>query len=208
MDPFSMALMAGSLGTGIAGLARKQPNYGYSKGDLDYLAAQRSGQIDSFAKELAAFRDKYASQIRSFGTNAFNRFSGDAEAGYAAKGFAPNGGAFQSALARKAAEIQDNEMNTLGQMEHGDIGAVDNARAGLFGAQAGFSPSGPSSDPGSQALGGLSSALMSLGFANMGNQPKPGPAPVPYATPGMFNYAPAARRSVLSNRLNLDYAGR
>jgi hypothetical protein len=204
MDPVSIGLAAGSLGLGVAGLLRKPTNYGYSKGDLDYLAAQRSGEIDSFSKQLAELRARYNTQITNFGNNTFNRFSPNAEASYAAKGFAPNGGAFQSALARKAAEIQDSEMMNMLNLEHGDIGAVDSAKSNLFSARAGFRPSAPSADPTAEAFGQLSSGLGSLAM-NRATTPSPSSGGLSgnLGTAGMGpQYQPQwARRSIFSSKV-------
>jgi hypothetical protein len=212
-------LGAASVGLGVAGMMRKQPNYGYSKGDLDYIAAQRAGQIDAFAKQLSEARARYATQLNQFGNNTFNRFTPQAESSFAGRGLSVTGGAFQSALARKAAEIQDNEMLNLFNVEHGDIKSVDDARGNLAGAQLGRGPSGPSPDPIAQGLGQLSGGLGSLAIDSyrQGGWGSGWPFGGGTATPrpntamnyGQFAGIPqsAHARSVFSNpsKMNLGY---
>lgn len=201
-------LAAVSAGTAVAGALRKTPMQGYSKGDLDWLAAQRANEIDSFASQLASLRQRYASQLATFGTNTFNRFSPAAEASYAGKGFAPNGGAFQSALAKKAAEIQDAETLSLFNQENSDIRAVDSARGNLRSAQlgGGFSNfESPAPDPIGNMLGAISSATGTLAGAKYGSTSSGSGA---LAAPSQFGSALARRRSLYAGRsTNLDYRG-
>lgn len=197
MDPISIGLAAGGLGLTAAGMMRKQPNYGYSKGDLEALAARRSGEINDFALQLSGLRQRYASQLTNFGNNTFNRFAPQAEASFGARGLQVTGGAFQSALARRASEIQDEQGQALLGLEHSDINAVDSARAGLFSGQAGFNPSGPSADPMAQAMGGLGSGIFSLGMSGAMTPSGSGRASTYGGEPG-FRSA-LAKRSVFSN---------
>lgn len=97
----------------------------YSK--VTDLYNQRNAQIGQFAASLASARAKYLTSLNNMYNSAFARFSGNAEAGFANRGLAVNGGAFASALAKKTAEYQSQLEPSVFEAEGKDLRSVDAA---------------------------------------------------------------------------------
>lgn len=198
--------VAGGLGLGVAGLLRKNKTQGYSKGDLDYIAAVRAREIDNFSNQLTGLRTRYSAALANFGNYTFNRFVPQAEASFAGRGLNVTGGAFQSALARKAADIQQSEGLEMYNRERSDIGAVNDAWSALRAAQlgGGFSNmGGVAPDPTGEAMGMLSSALLSYG-ANAAGGGKGGGSKssgVNGLSGKTSLFAPQPRRSIFADRV-------
>ena len=133
---------AGALIGGVAGgFMNKKKETGFSKGDLEAFYSQRSNQIHSFGTQLANMRAKYAAQLPQFQNHVVGQFGANLESNFGAKGLSVGGGAFQSTLARKAADIyQQGQMDLFG-MERADAMYLDSqqgaASASRFGAAAG-----------------------------------------------------------------------
>ncbi len=120
------AAVGGPIGAavgGAAGLAmgflpgKKGPDYGY----LDNIYNERKSQIGAFGVQLANTRASYLSSLNNMYNSAFARFSGNAEAGFANRGLAVNGGAFASALARQTSMYQSQLEPQVYEAERGDI---------------------------------------------------------------------------------------
>lgn len=154
-------------GAGLAGglFGKKSQQGGLSRGDIEGLIANRNNDITNFANSLAQARTKYMASLSNLNTMAFNKYGGQAEANYAARGLQVTGGAFQSALAKKAAELQAQGDLTAAEMERGDLGKVEGLRSDAFAAGFGAqrevkAPTDPYSGLYGQLFSaGLSSAL-------------------------------------------------
>lgn len=94
---------------------------------------QRAADIGSFETQLATARTRYLTSLGQMYDQAYSRFSGNAEAGFATRGLAVNGGAFASALAKKAADYQAELTPLAYKSEREDLGTVQNLRSNLFG---------------------------------------------------------------------------
>ncbi len=127
------AVVGGPIGAavgGVAGLAmggfmggKSGPNMSGVKTQYE----QRSAQIGQFAASLGAARAKYLTSLNNMYNSAYSRFSGNAEAGFASRGLAVNGGAFASALAKKSAEFQAELEPLAFTAEREDLYKVDQA---------------------------------------------------------------------------------
>lgn len=158
--------------TALGSVLNRQKPQGYSKGDLDYIAAQRRNQIGDFANQLSAARNRYLAQLPQFQNYAFNQFAPQAESMFAGRGLSVTGGAFQSELAKKAAAFQAEQMLSGISMEREDLNAVNNAYGNLSSNQLGgsYSNFGTSSpNPLAQGLGQLGSTLMTDAFDQRGS---------------------------------------
>ena len=126
-----LALSAGSAAYSAFG-PRSSPNFG----NLDALYSLRRKEIGAFADQLTAARQKYLTSLGNMYDKAYARFSGNAEAGFASRGLAVNGGAFASALARKTADYQAELEPLAFQAEREDLARIDSAYAGAAGMNA------------------------------------------------------------------------
>ncbi len=153
--------------------------------DENWFAA-RKAQIGTFEQNLAAARGRYLTSLGNMYNQAYSRFSGNAEAGFAARGLQVNGGAFASALANKTADYQAQLEPLAFQAEREDLGNVQNMYAGLFNSQTaakmgqsnlGFQ-TGVEND---RAMGGFGTSLL---FAGMNNKAAANPS----QTRGYNNY--------------------
>lgn len=176
IDPFTAALIAGGVSAGVGMLGPKKQAPGYSKGDLDFLMAQRQGQINEFSNALSAARGRYLAQLPQFQQRAMSTFAPNLEAKYGARGLQVGGGAFGSALGKKAADFQAEQMLSAIGMEREDLGRVDAARGNAYSGILGQSPAGNNPPDYGAPLGMLSSGLLSYGLSGMG-QPSKTPAP-------------------------------
>lgn len=104
-----------------------------SSGGIDYGMLQgRRAEIDKFETNLNAARGRYLQSLGNMYNTAYARFAGNAEAGFANRGLAVNGGAFASTLARETASNQANLEPLAYSAEREDLGAVDAARGNVF----------------------------------------------------------------------------
>jgi hypothetical protein len=101
------------------------------------LINRRRSEIDNFAGQLSQARSKYLNSLQSMYNNAYARFSGNAEAGFANRGLAVNGGAFASALARETSRYQSELEPLAFQAEREDLNTVESLRQNLFGSEFG-----------------------------------------------------------------------
>ncbi len=159
MDPITGSLMVAGLGMQAYSAfgPKKGPDY---SGVSDQFRA-RQGQISAFAQNLAASRAKYMTSLKGMYDNAYSRFSGNAEAGFANRGLAVNGGAFASALAKKSADYQfEGDLQAV-NMEREDLNSVDKAYGGNYGTYMSAISGGPSLQyQGDRAdMGGFASTL-------------------------------------------------
>ena len=136
------ALGAAALGMGAYSMfGPKSAGPDYS--NVTKLYNERAAQIGAFAQNLASARARYLTSLNNMYNNAYARFSGNAEAGFASRGLAVNGGAFASALAKKTAEYQDaGDVAAVG-MEREDLGRIDQAYGANTGAYMGAISGGP-----------------------------------------------------------------
>lgn len=171
MDPISGSLLAASVGMSAYGMFGPKSKPDYSGVTNQYN--QRQSQIGEFAKSLASSRAKYLTSLNRMYNNAYARFSGNAEAGFANRGLAVNGGAFASALARKTAEYSDAGATAEAGMEREDLRSVD----GAYGANSNGYMSAISGGPAMQfgadrqdsaALGGFLSKLTDVSMETGG----------------------------------------
>lgn len=131
-------MIGSSIGGSIGGMFGQNQAPGYSKGDLDYIASQRSQQIGNFSNQLAQARQQYyETTLPNYQKYAMSRFMPQIESNLAGRGLQLSGGAFGSALARQAGDFQAQQ--SLGQYQdtRGDINNINNAYGQLAGAQLG-----------------------------------------------------------------------
>lgn len=198
MDPITTSLIAGGASAGIGALLGPKGPQGYSKGDIDYIVAQRSRQIDSFRNELAQARARLAARIPQLQTEAFNRFTPDLEAKLAARGLHVSGGAFASGAGKKGAELQAELEKMLYGAEREDITNVNNAYGQLTSAQLGGGFSNlekPQGSPWATALGQFGGLATSAGLARLANTG----SPESFASPSMFMKTSLRRTPVSLN---------
>lgn len=123
-----------AIGAGVGLVAGAATGFMTKKGpDYSNVTNQfkaRNAQIASFAASLGAARAKYMTSLNNMYNDAYTRFSGNAEAGFAGRGMAVNGGAFASALARESGRMSFEGANLAAGMEREDLRSVDNAYAG------------------------------------------------------------------------------
>lgn len=199
--PWLAAATAASTTAGL--LSGNKKSEGYSKGDLEYLAAQRAREIDSFSRQLAQARARYAARIPQLQKEAFNRFTPELEANLAGRGLQVSGGAFASAAARRGTELQaDLETQLYGQ-EREDIGAVESMRSALANAQFGGqygNISQPVSNPFSQQMGMMSANLLPYAIDELAGMSKGttsvrGSSPIMQLPSSAPSYKPKGRYS-------------
>lgn len=123
---------------------------------------KRNSQISEFAQNLASARTKYLSSLNNMYNTAYARFSGNAEAGFAARGLQVNGGAFASTLAKQTALYQSQLEPQVYQAEASDLKSVDSA----YGANSNSYLSAISGGPMAQYNGARQDAASAGGFAN------------------------------------------
>ncbi len=111
------------------------------KDRLAALAA-RQQQIGDFSNSLATARQNFLTQTNQLQQDAFKRFAPQAEAQFAGRGLDVTGGAFQSALAQKAAEYQNNLIASQADQQRQDLMSVQNLQTGLFPQQLGITDNG------------------------------------------------------------------
>jgi hypothetical protein len=161
----------GSAALGAAGQAglfgNPSKQYGYSKGDLDAIAAQRASQINDFSSQLASMRSQYLNQIPGLQKAAFNQFGNDAAANFGAKGMETGSGAFQSALAREAIPMQAQMYGNAYSTGVQNLNAVNQARAGLFQGQMGAGSAGMSAPTQNPTWAGLGQFAGQAGLMSM-----------------------------------------
>lgn len=123
-------------GSGIFGLDSNRFRNGGGGNDLfsRELIMNRRSEIASFEKTLAAARASYLTSLGNFYNNSFNRFAPQAEAMYAGRGLQVTGGAFQSALAKQAADYNASLSTTAYEDEREDAKTVEGLRQNLFGS--------------------------------------------------------------------------
>ena len=167
MPGIGTAVGAG-VGAGMGFLGgKKGPDYS----NITRLYNERATQIGAFAQSLASARAKYLTSLNNMYNNAYARFSGTAEAGFANRGMSVSGGAFASALARKAAEYQDaGDVAAVG-MEREDLGRIDQAYGANTGAYMGAISGGPGATFAAdredmRALGGFAGKLAMMKYGN------------------------------------------
>lgn len=130
----ALILTAGTIGATLLG---QRGGGGFSKGDLDFILAQRQREIDTFRQSLAASRERLSARIGALQDITFKRFGGQAEAQFGGRGLQVTGGAFQSTLARQAAGLQAQQEVATSQIERQDILAEQGLRASVFGQRLG-----------------------------------------------------------------------
>lgn len=169
-NPYA-AIGMGATGALAGALSPDQQPTGYSKGDLDSIAQQRFGEIADFRNQLASVRQRYLAQLPQFQAHAMSRFMPQLEAQYANRGLQVSGGAFGSALGRKAGDFQAEQMLAAPQMEAQDLTTVANMMGQVRNAQLGGGYSnfaGPT--PPNPIYGAAGNFLGQAGMAYMGNQ--------------------------------------
>lgn len=192
MWPLAAAsLVAGGIGAaGQAGAFGGAKQNGYSKGDMDALAAARSREINSFESSLASMRAQYLAQIPGLNKAAFNQFGNDAAANFGAHGMDAGSGAFQSALGRAAIPMQAHMYDTAYTSGVNNANSVNAARGALSGVQMGAASAGlsaPTQNPMWAGLGQFAGQAGTMALYKAGN-PAPetanSPAIRPQYTPG------------------------
>lgn len=135
------ALAAASLG--MQAYSAFGPKSGPDYTNVTNQFKDRQASIKNFAANLAASRARYMASLKGMYDNAYARFSGNAEAGFAGRGLAVNGGAFASALATKAADYQFEGDLKFAGMEREDLNSVDSAEGVNSGAYMSAISGGP-----------------------------------------------------------------
>lgn len=99
---------------------------------------QRAQQIQDFQNNLTQARQRYLNNYQNFQSNQFlTQLMPDMAAQFAGRGLQMNGGAYSAELARQAAGMQGQALNTAYSAENQDLNSVNNAQADLFGQQLG-----------------------------------------------------------------------
>lgn len=163
-------MIGSSLGGAIGGSFGQNQAPGYSKGDLDYIASQRSQQIGNFANQLAQARQQYyETTLPNFQKYAMSRFMPQIESNLAGRGLQLSGGAFGSALARQSADFQAQQ--SLGQYQdtRGDLNNVNNSYGQLAGAQLGGSYANMQNPAPNNNFANLTSQLGQIGAGMYGS---------------------------------------
>lgn len=194
MDPITGTALAVTTGASLYGAfgPKKGINYGY----LDNLYSQRKGQIADFQSQLQAARTRYLSSLNNMYAQSYGRFSQNAEAGFANRGLAVNGGAFASALAKKSADYQAQLEPLAYQAEREDINAVDNAYGQAANMYAGGRAGGAGMEyqanrADSGAFGGLMSNLTMFGLrGGFSGDKAPSPEMASYGLGRTNGYSP------------------
>lgn len=161
------ASLGGSAGGAIGGMFDSEAGSTYSKSDFNALFDQRQNQISRFEEALAGARARYVGNLYNLQNLTFSRFAGQAQAQFANQGLNINGGAFQSALARRATDLTAEGLLGESEMERADLGTVQAARGGLYDKAFGM-VGGQFQQPQAgygQALGALGSQGLSELFA-------------------------------------------
>lgn len=178
-------LMAAGLGLSAYGMFGKrktgaQYKPDYSRVDSQYAA--RQSQIASFAQNLASSRARYMTSLNNLYNDAYTRFSGNAEAGFASRGLSVSGGAFASTLAKEAGRMSFEGANIGAGMEREDIRSIDgaygansNAYMGSLGqlASGGLNASVAAASEDRQDIRSMGSFAGSLAMRYMGNRQDP-----------------------------------
>lgn len=99
----------------------------------DAFYRQRTGEIDAFARELAAQRQNYKTKLEQLQSNAFNRFVPDYEAKLAGRGLQVSGGAYASGLGRESAQLQGQLEEALASREQQDAYKVQDLKSAIYG---------------------------------------------------------------------------
>lgn len=213
--PAKYALLAAGP-VGMAALGADMMMGGDGDGGGGYNEAMfrsRMNQIQDFEKALAGARSRYLASVGNLYQNSYNRFAQNAEASFANRGLAVNGGAFGAELARKSADYQASLEPMALQAEREDVMSVEQMRAALFGQQSQMDNQWRlakynSNMENNRAIGAFAGNLIGMGIgamaggpagASMGGQMgqtlfSPPPRPV-----GAWGGSP--------NRLNLDPYG-
>ena len=123
----AVGAVAGGLYGGFKGDGEDKPWYDES------WFYKRGTQIDDFENALNSARQQFLTSVGNMYNTAYARFSGNAEAGFASRGLAVNGGAFASALAKKTSEYQSQLEPMAYEAQRQDIRDVQAQRAALFG---------------------------------------------------------------------------
>ena len=128
-----VGMVAGGVIGGIAGglMSSKKNRPVFDQGFYE----QRRREIQSFSNMLAAARNGYRNSIMSLGNDSFARFMPIAHAAFAGKGLQVNGGAYASALAKESAKTSAEMLPSVYEAERGDLTAVENQYANLFGSE-------------------------------------------------------------------------
>ena len=135
------ALGAATLGMGAYSMFGPKQGPDYSNVTERFNA--RNTQISEFAKKLAASRAKYMTSLNNMYNDAYSRFAGNAEAGFASRGMSVSGGAFASTLARETGRMSFEGANLEAGMEREDLRSEDAAYGGNSGAYMSAISGGP-----------------------------------------------------------------
>lgn len=166
MDPVTGSLMVAGLGMSAYGAFKGGSGSAPDYGQAGQLYTLRRQEIGDFAQQLAGARASYLTSLNNMYNQAYSRFSGNAEAGFAARGLQVNGGAFASALANKAADYQAQLAPMAFQAEREDLNSVNNAYAQAAGMNASMVSGGPMAqfDANRQNAGGFGQLLGQYGM--------------------------------------------
>lgn len=142
---------------------------------------QRESQINTFESNLNSARTNYLTSLNNMYNQAYSRFSGNAEAGFANRGMSVSGGAFASALAKKTAEFQAQGDVTAAQMAREDLGTVEGFRSALFGMKTSVKSGAANmeyatSQANQRAFGNFAGNVMMAGIQGGMGGGKPSPA--------------------------------
>jgi len=92
--------------------------------------ANRQAEISRFREELAQRRAEFGNRFSALQDLAFKRFVPQTEAQFAGRGLQVTGGAFQSELAKRVADLQAQQEVALSNRARADLLAEQSARAG------------------------------------------------------------------------------
>lgn len=128
--------VGGSWGSGVVGAAGGIIGGMFDSAETPWYDEnwfnQRADQISKFEISLNQARTRYLASLGNMYNQAYTRFSGNVEAGFASRGLAVNGGAFASALAKKTADYTAELTPTAYSAEREDLNNIANMRQVLF----------------------------------------------------------------------------
>lgn len=126
------------VGAGLGFLGKKKKAVAFDRSRIDALKRQRDIDIGSFSAQLAGARHRLEAQRQQLVNRTMSTFSPDLEASYGARNLSVTGGAFQSALAKKAADLQAQLGVSNAESERADYDAVEKYKADLFNTMMGY----------------------------------------------------------------------
>jgi len=195
------ALISGLLTAGgsVAGGLLNQQKGGFSQDYINNLFNWRLGQINKFQTAMTDARNKfYNVSLPSYQNNVMKQFMPNIESQIAGRGGQVGGGAFSSALAREAMNLENQGQMGQYQDIQSLLTAVAQARQGAAGSAMGvagqnfgYAPPNPMWAELGKLAGTVGGGLMANYFNQQPSQGTPGisslPGAMAYASQGQYS---------------------